>query len=81
MSEMNEDLVLVPIPSLIAILVNAAHTKGKDLTQAEVLEIRDNCVCIAMPKSTVENFEKKRGYQDINPEFAWEQWLDYKASL
>lgn len=77
----DEEIVIVPVPSLIAVLANAEDTKGTDLTQQEVLEIRDNCACIAMPKSIIATLEEKRGYPDINPEFAWEQWLDYKASL
>ena len=57
-------LIPVPIPALSALLFNLQKQKGSPLTEAEVLEIRDKAVCM----------EEKRGYADIDPQHAWEDW-------
>jgi len=71
-----EELVPVPIPALIAILLNQEQEKGSPLTEQEVLEIRDNAACIMMPISSIKSMEESRGYADINPEYVWEQWQE-----
>lgn len=75
------DLVLVPIPSLSAILLKAEKTKGAPLTQDEVLAIRDNVACIAMPHAAKEALNDKRGYVDIDLENAWQEWLELRKVL
>lgn len=74
----NDPLVIVPVPSLIAVLLNAEEKKGKDLTQDEVNEITEHCTCMTMPFSVAYEMELKRGYRDIRPEYAWQDWLEYK---
>lgn len=79
--EERDDLVIAPVPALVALLLNLEQKKGSALTEAEVLEARDNAACIAMPRSAYRAVSEARGYDDIDPERVWEDWLDFKASL
>ena len=73
-AESQEDLQIVPVPALVAVLYHKESEKGSPLTEAEVLEIRDKAACIAMPRFAFLQVEAQRGYRDINPDFAWEEW-------
>lgn len=79
--EKKEELFIVPVPALVAVLLNLEKRKGSALTETEVIEARDTAVCIAMPRSALEAVIEARGYLDIDPEDAWEAWLAFKASL
>ena len=79
---MSDDrLVLVPIPSLVAILLHTERTMGEPLTEAQVLALRDNCVCMTMSYGMAAKLEEDRGYPDIRPENAWEDWIAVRPSL
>ena len=69
-----ERLVPVFIPALIAILVNREKSKGSPLTREEVMEIRDNGVCMMMSEARAAEMARSRGYRDIDPEACWEEW-------
>jgi len=69
-----EEIIITPVPSLVATLLNRERSKGSPLTQSEVEEIRDNVPCIAMTKAQRAAVDDSRGYLDIDPELAWEQW-------
>ncbi|MEL4358921.1 MULTISPECIES: hypothetical protein [unclassified Luteococcus] len=71
---MSDDLVLVFIPALVALLTAAETTRGRPLTEAEVTAIRDDAVTIALPRADAQAMAAARGYEDIDPELAWEQW-------
>jgi hypothetical protein len=43
-------------------------------TEAEVIAIRDNAECIAMPASVAAEVKSKRGDPDIVAESAWIEW-------
>jgi len=75
-SEPEEHLLLVPVPALVAILLNVERTKGAPLTEAEVLKLRDEASCIAMPIHARDAVAKERGYDDIDPENAWAEWQE-----
>ncbi len=77
-TETAEELIPLPIPALVAILVNKENEKGSPLTKEEVLEIRDNATCIMLPISEKLEMEKSRGYADLDPEYVWEQWQEFK---
>jgi len=47
---------------------------GTPLIREQVIKICDEGTCIAMNHRDAINLEKKRGYADIDPEYAWEQW-------
>lgn len=79
---MQEDEVLnVPVPSLIATLLNREQAKGSPLTQVEVEEIRDTCPCIAMTPEQAKAVEHSRGYTDLDAEWAWEQWQEARKEF
>lgn len=67
-------LVSVLVPALAAVLLAAERTKGTPLTRDEVENIRDNASAIAMTPTDAAKLEQSRGYADIEPERAWEQW-------
>jgi hypothetical protein len=74
-------LIPVFIPALVAILLNAERKKGSPLTEQEVLDIRDGCVYMMMPVEHAIALDAQRGYNDIDPERAWEQWQEARAQL
>lgn len=76
-----EELVPTPVPALIVILLNKEREKGAPLTEAEVIEIRDNAVCMVLPISVKIQMEESRGYPDLDPEYVWEQWQTARLEL
>lgn len=77
----DEDTILCIVPSLIAQLLCAEQDKGAPLTKAEVLRIRDESDCIAMPPHAHRAIVEERGYEDIAPELCWEQWQEAREQL
>ncbi|MFD9900164.1 hypothetical protein ACHMW4_12365 [Mesorhizobium sp. UC22_110] len=76
-----DPLVIVPVPALVAVLLAMEEKKGSPLTQAEVLRIRDDAHSIVMPASIVRELAAERGYTDIDPENAWEEWGQFRSGL
>lgn len=76
---MSDDLVLVFIPALVALLTAAETERERPLTEAEVIAIRDEAVTIALPRAEAQSMAAARGYDDIDPEHAWEQWQAVRA--
>ncbi len=76
-----EDLSLVFIPSLVSRLLGAERQKGSPLTQTEVESTRDRATCVAMPKDVAAHVRETRGYDDIDPEQAWEAWQVVRLTL
>lgn len=74
MVEHDEPLVVTPVPALVDILLAMEREKGSRLTEAEVTETRDRAVCIMLPLSERAAMDEARGYADVDPEKAWEQW-------
>lgn len=70
-------MTILFIPSLISLLVSKAEDKGSPLTEQEVLDIRDNATAIVTDPEEVLAVAERRGYQDIDPEHCWEEWLDF----
>jgi hypothetical protein len=77
----DEALVITHVPALVALLLRAEKDKGTPLTEQEVLSIRDNGACIAMPRSVAATVAEGRGYDDLDPERAWEQWQVARKQL
>lgn len=77
----SEPLLIYPIPSLISILVNREEEKGSALTEAEVIEIRNGCKAVAMPRDVAAKIDAERGYKDIDPVLCWEEWLEVRKSF
>lgn len=74
-------LIPVFMPALVVLLNHAERQKGSPLTEAEVLAIRDNGVCMMMRVEHAIALDEKRGYNDIDPERVWEQWQEARAQL
>ncbi|RUL63103.1 hypothetical protein EKH79_11860 [Dyella dinghuensis] len=82
MSNDQEDpLCLVFVPALVTLLYKAEQTKGSPLTEQEVVAIRDNASCIALPYSVAAEGEKARGYPDIVAERCWLEWQSARKQL
>jgi hypothetical protein len=71
---MADQIIITPVPSLVATLLNRERAKGSPLTQSEVETIRDQIECIAMTPEQRAAVDERRGYMDIDPEQAWEEW-------
>ena len=68
------DLLPTPMPSLSAVLTASESSQQRPLTKAEVEATVENCACVAMHPGDVAELERSRGYADIEPQLAWEQW-------
>ncbi len=77
----DDRMVIMPMPSLVALLLNRERAKGAPLTEAEVLAIRDRCECTMVPHEIVAKIVEARGYDDIRPEHVWEDWMVIRPSL
>ncbi|WP_420137439.1 hypothetical protein [Sphingomonas sp.] len=77
----DEDLVIMPMPSLVALLLSKEEEKGAPLMETEVLEIRDQADSVATPPDVVAKIAAARGYDDIDPERAWEEWMAIRPNL
>ena len=64
--------MITPIPSLVATLLNRERAKGSALTREEVDAITDGARCVALTPEQRASVDKRRGYDDIDPERAWE---------
>jgi hypothetical protein len=68
------ELVPTFVPPLRVLLAALEDKNGKPLTKKQVEAARDGGVCIAMNPRDVQRLERERGYADLDPELAWEQW-------
>jgi hypothetical protein len=69
------------MPPLVVLLAHDERAKGAPLTREEVLAIRDRGVCVMLRQSMAIEIASQRGYDDINPESAWEDWQAVRATL
>ena len=74
-------LIIYPIPSLVATLLDRERAKGSPLTEEEVIRIRDNCAAVAVPAEVAREIDESRGYVDIDPENCWEEWQRARKAL
>lgn len=74
------ELVPTFIPTLRALLGALEDKLGEPLTKAQVEKARDSGVCMAMEPRDVQQLERSRGYADLDPELAWEQWKLVRAT-
>jgi hypothetical protein len=71
-----EGLSLVFIPSLAALLTQAQDLNGgAELTERQVLAIRDGSSVMVGHNEVVRSVEEGRGYADIDAADAWRSWL------
>lgn len=77
----SEDLIIVPIPALVEILLDRERTKNGPLTEAEVLAVRDNAVSVALPRDVAADIAEERGYDDIDQDDVWAAWNAIRPTL
>ena len=68
------DLVPVFMPALRVLLAAMEGQEAKPLTRERVKSIRDEGARIMMKQRDAQKLERSRGYADLSPELAWEQW-------
>lgn len=68
------ELAFVFMPSLAAVLTAAEAQHGKPLTKAQVRQLTEQATCMTMKHEDARALERSRGYADLDPELAWEQW-------
>jgi len=73
------DMVVVPIPPLLSVLISMREQKGAALTETEVLDARDNAICMTMERSRANAFAEKRGFRDLDLEDVWADWQAHFA--
>ncbi len=66
------------IPSLVALLAAKEKEAGRELLRHEVEAIRDNATAIELPIEIARDMTISRGYQDIDAEHVWNEWLTLK---
>lgn len=76
-----EDLIVYPVPSLVATLLNWERDKGSPLTEEEVIQIRNSCEAIAVSRDVARKIDEERGYLDIDPENCWQEWQQARRDL
>ena len=62
------------IPTLAALLSAAEQQRERPLTRQEVEAIRDEATTLTMELEDAMGMERSRGYADLEPRRAWEQW-------
>lgn len=67
-------LVPVIMPSLVAMLAAMERQQRRPLRASEVSELVAKSPCIAMERAQALALEQSRGYADLEPDLAWEQW-------
>jgi hypothetical protein len=74
-------LIPVYIPALVVLLTHHERKLGRPLTEDEVTSIRDNGVCMMLRASAAVEMAEQRGYPDIDPERAWQEWQVVRLTL
>ncbi|MDQ4121931.1 MAG: hypothetical protein M3209_10850 [Acidobacteriota bacterium] len=74
-------LIQVFNPSLAALLFAAEKDKGSPLTEDEVIAIRNSATVMMVSEESAAEFEKKRGYKDIDADNCWEEWRKLRERL
>ncbi|MDB0566545.1 hypothetical protein AB6Q13_11495 [Ralstonia solanacearum] len=69
-----QHLAVQPVPALAAILLSVERKKGEPLTKEEVEVLRDNVNVMVVSAEAAKAVEDKRGYTDIEPSRAWQEW-------
>lgn len=67
-------LAYVFLPAVAAVLRAAEDQAGRPLERAEVEAMVKGAACMTMEHADARELERSRGYADLDPERAWEQW-------
>lgn len=77
----DDNLIIYPIPSPVATLLNREKAKGAPLTEEEVMAIRDDAPSVALPRDEAAKVDESRGYLDISLENCWVEWQRARIEL
>jgi hypothetical protein len=77
----DDPVVPVYIPPLVTMLWNLEKRQGDPLSEAQVVAMRDEAVCMTMRRSIAQRMAESRGYDDIDPEDVWHQWQVARREL
>lgn len=61
------------MPALV-VLLQASDSRSGPLTRRQVEETTEQGTCVMVEHRQAQAMERSRGYADIDPELAWEQW-------
>ena len=70
-----DPLVLVFDPPLVDVLRELERSRGRPLTEVEVVAARNAAVCMAIPYSAALKLDQSRPYHDIDAEHVWDEWV------
>ncbi|CAM3882120.1 hypothetical protein [Rahnella victoriana] len=56
-------------------LLDSVQEAGRELLRHEFEAIRDNATAIELPTEIARDMTNSRGYQDIDAEHVWNEWL------
>ena len=67
----DDELVLIFMPTLAALLGHAEQLKGTSLSETEVVRIRDQAIVVATRPDVAHAVARQRGYADIDGADPW----------
>lgn len=73
------ELMPVFMPPLVALLTALEAKNSQPLLQAQVERARNQGTCVMMDPREAQELERSRGYADLEPDLAWEQWQMVRA--
>ena len=73
-AERLQELTPLFMPSLATLLTAVEDRKGAPLTRVEVEMLVGKAVCMTTKPRDAQVMERSRGYADIEPERAFDQW-------
>lgn len=76
-----EELTPIPTPALVVILMAKEKELGRALTRTELMGVVRSTPAISMEPGDARRVERSRGYVDIEPRLAWEQWQLVRENL
>lgn len=62
------------IPALVVLLRALEEKQSGPLTRRQVEETTEKGTCMVVEHRHAQQMERARGYADIDPQLAWEQW-------
>jgi hypothetical protein len=73
------ELHAIFVPPLV-VLLHAVDEQAGPLTRRQVEETTEHGTCVAVEHRLAKEMERARGYADIDPDLAWEQWCVVSAN-
>ena len=81
MTDKEDPIVPLFVPSLVTILKAAEDEKCSPLTEEEVINIRDISIVVTAPFTIRDEIWESRGYNDVSIENCWQDWCEIRKEL